>query len=202
MSHRVVDELRRAVDLDVDIADRESITVWLMRMSSNHKLELFHPRTGKIVYQGIGFRGSPEIVFDQYVSHVIEDIVEKHVRSAEFSLPSVPNKQRSHASLEMEAIILGARARLRNRAADIKGKLLNDGLSQPRPVLLRSAVEPINVRGRIQGHLSELGDREKGEKALVGWLERFAKSNPALSNLMSFLIGTAIAVVGMLLGPK
>ncbi|WP_425988944.1 hypothetical protein [Brevundimonas sp. TWP2-3-2] len=200
MVHRIVAELRRSIDHDVDVTDRESITVWLMRMSGGYKLELYHPRTGKIAYEGIGFQGSPELVFDQYVSHVVEDLVEHHVRYTEANLSAVPIAQRERAALEMESAILGARAKLRNRAADIKGRLLGDGFTRPVPVPLRSALEPIDVHGRVHGALTELKERDRADRPLFGWLERFAKSNPALSNLMSFLIGTVVAVIGMWLG--
>ncbi|MBX9708501.1 MAG: hypothetical protein K2X61_11265 [Caulobacteraceae bacterium] len=184
----------------MDVTDRESITVWLMRMSGGYKLELFHPRTGKIAYEGIGFEGSPELVFDQYVSHVIEDLVERHVRYTEENLSAVPLAQRGRAALECESAILGARLKLRNRAADIKGRLLRNGLTRPVPVTIRSPLEPINVHERIHGLLAELKERDSENRPLFGWLERFAKSNPALSNLVSFLIGTLVAIAAMWLG--
>lgn len=198
-TNRIVEELRRAVDLDVDVADRESITVWLMRMAGGYRLELFHPRTGKIVYEGIRFDGSPEIVFDQYVSHVIEDLVEKHVRYVEDHLADVPADRREWAAKQCEAAINGARLRLRNRAADIKGRLLGNG-HNPTPTPIRHSFPPIDIAGRVRGRLAELQTAERTSKPLLGWLERFAKANPALSNLISFLAGLGIAVAGMLLG--
>lgn len=194
MVHRIVAELRRAIDHDVDVADRESITVWLMRMSGGYKLELYHPRTGKISYEGITFHGSPEVVFDQYVCHIIEDLVEKHVRWVEAELGNVPVEQRNRAAVECEAAISGIRAKLRYRAADIKGRLLGNGIS-PVPVPLRCPIEVIDIPGRIRGITAELAKADRSSRPMWGWLERFAKSNPAFSNIISFVAGGALALL-------
>ena len=83
---REIDELQRSLDADVAIFDRESITKWLMQFSSGLPLKLSHPVIGNISYQGIRFAGSVVPAYDRYVTRVIEDLVEKHVRGVEAAM--------------------------------------------------------------------------------------------------------------------
>jgi hypothetical protein len=62
-------------------------------------------------------------------------------------------------------------------------------------------VAPVNVSGRISAAVDHICKNRpaKPPAPLWGWLERFAKTNPALSNLASFLAGVVITIIGLLL---
>lgn len=151
MLHVLIHRLERDLTGDVDATDRRAITPWLMQFSAGKPLKLSHPRLGHISYEGVGFSGSPALVFDQFVCHTIEDLVDRHLRAVEDALPAVPPAQLDEVVGQATGLLVAARTKLLNRAADIKGSLLRNGLDDLQPVRLGpGGVEPINVSQRLK----------------------------------------------------
>jgi hypothetical protein len=195
---RIVDNLQRALNAEIEVFDRENITVWLMQFSANLPLRLHHPRIGNISYQGIAFSGSAVIVFDRYINLCVEDFIEKHVRQIEEAMTSAETDQLNEIASHSIDLILSARASLRRRAERIKGRMLAPPTQQASLVALgNSGVEQVNVAARINARVSELmRQRPVPEPPPVWrWLERFASSNPALSNIISFALGAILAYI-------
>jgi hypothetical protein len=143
--------LKRDLDIDTAILDREAITIWLIAFSAQEvQLVLEHPRLGKISYRGaIGFAGSPALIFDQYVGFSIEDLVARYVDRIETELPSIDRPERRVASHRAAEYLLGTRSRLLDRAADIKGRLLSNGFNPRRVSIDLAGIDRIPVVERL-----------------------------------------------------
>ena len=179
--HAPTNRLKRDLDMDVAIVDRQNITCWLMAFSAGTLLELEHPRLGSIRYLGVGFQGSPALVFDQYVGHVIEDLVERHLVALEAALAIVPRGERAQVVEDGCEELQKARMKLSTRAADIKGRLLGNGFN-PVPVPLHGAgVAPVPIVQRLAAELKALQHMEfQNMKVSSATLDRLADAVAAM----------------------
>lgn len=204
MFSRIIDDLQRAMTADAEIVERDDITVWLMKFASGLPLKLQHPRTGPISFHGVRFSGSAISAFDRYVVLSIEDLVEKYTRDAERKLAEVDPQELDDIAARATNVIISIKKRLVERANEVKGRLLaGPGKSAGAVQLKAAGIVPIDVRARLSARVTELRKKQPPPppKPVWGWLENFAKTNPALSNVISFLIGAGIpATVTLLLG--
>jgi len=198
---RLLDDLRRSLEKDVEITDRESITVWLMQFASGLPLELHHPVMGSISYRGVKFSGSVLRVYDRYVFLQIEDIVEKHVRQIEAQLEEQDTPNLAEIASRAAGLILANRQKLRDRAESVKGRLLTPPTESSKSVALSfTGVEMIDISARLNARVEEIQRKRKKDAPAPVWggLERFARSNPALANIISFGAGVIVTLIAAL----
>lgn len=182
--HTLLQRLHHDLEDDRATIDRDCITRWLMCFSANKPLILEHPRLGKIHYSGIGFVGSPELVFDQFVRYSVEDLVEKHTRSVEDFLPDVDNLDLDSVADRAAGMLHSVRAQLYDRAAVIKGRLKGDGFNPKRDPVRVSSHEQSDVFRRLRSRVSVL-KRERSQSVTV--------SVVTISRLLAHVNGTQSA---------
>jgi hypothetical protein len=199
----MIDDLRRSLDHDSEVLDRTAITHWLTQFSAKLPLELYHPKMGRIRYAGITFSGSPIQAFDRFVSLSIEDLVEKHVRAIEAAMAEVEENQLQEVTDEAVGLIVSARVALQSKAGHVKAALLGNvrstaQRSQITRVPIHSSAETIPVMERLNNRAAALRQArvaQSGRARSWGGLERFAKANPALSNVISFFLGALVTLI-------
>jgi hypothetical protein len=113
------------ISRDADEIENHKVIRWLMMFAANKPLVLDDFRGGKIHYEGVGFSGSPSIVYDQYISRLLEDFEERWVRVTEDAL-ILQNEANLEATARQAAGLISSHSqRILNRARDVKSKLGN-----------------------------------------------------------------------------
>jgi hypothetical protein len=202
MYNRALDDLQRSLEADSQILDRENITVWLMRFSSGLPLKLHHPVIGNISYSGIQFAGSVLPVYDRYVSQVIEDLIEKNLSTFETALQNVEPEQLMSIGSQGASLLVSTRQKLFGRAGFTKDRLLKRSEDNSPSRISSAGVTPVKIQQRIDHAIMEIVKRvpPPEKKPVWGWLETFAKTNPTLSNIISFAAGALVtAAVDLIL---
>jgi len=161
-----------------------------MQFSAGLPLKLHHPVIGDISYSGIKFAGSVIPVYDRYVCLVVEDLIEKNLAIFEAALPAVDPAQLQEVGDQGAGMLTSARQRLLTRASNVKARL--QGVEEGGQSNVGAAgVTRVNISGRTKSKVDEILKKQpKPEPTPIwGWLENFAKTNPALSNVTSFFAG-------------
>jgi hypothetical protein len=159
MTHTLIQRLQHDLEDDRATLDRTGITRWLMCFSANKPLSLEHPRIGKIHYDGGGFEGSPELIFDQFVRYSIDDLVEKHTRLLECALNDVDFGDLDVVADQAAGMLWSVRGQLLDRAAVIKGRLKGNGISPRRAPVYISPHEQRDMFSRLRARVAEIKRR-------------------------------------------
>jgi hypothetical protein len=202
MSLRQIDDLKRRLARDYDLVDREHILRWQLIFASGKTTDFFHPRMGHIRIGGVDFSGSTVQVFDRYVALTVEDFTAEHVRYAEQLLEEVATEEIKAASREMATLIVSSRLKLLQRAAQVKTMMLTRTRGGRLVQVAALGEEPVPIARRLDERAQQILTERASAAPPVGWfpaLERWAKANPALSNILSFVAGVIATLLGSLL---
>jgi hypothetical protein len=115
--------LKVDISRDADEIENNKVTRWLMMFASNKPLILDDFRGGKIHYEGVEFSGSPALIYDQYISRLLEDFEERWVRVTEDALLLQTEANLEATALQAAGLIKSYSQRILNRARDVKDKL-------------------------------------------------------------------------------
>jgi len=182
---------------DVEEIEDRKITHWLTMLASGKPLRLDDFRGGTINFQGVGFSGSPELVYDQYISRLVEDFEERWIRVSEDAISQYFTADVDETAEQAAGLIQGYSSKLISHARETKERLgrLRNGAGAGRLRLLPRSGPDVRTRLLATAALVS-NQRPKPQKAMMGRLEDWGRANPLLAAL---IIGLSGAVVGSII---
>lgn len=111
------------VPKDSDLVDRKNITHWLMAFSAGKSVNLDDFRGSTIRLGGVEFSGSAELIYDQYISDLIQEFEERWIRIVEDALDQQLDDKLDEVARQSAGLIEAYSRKLVHRAEAIKGTL-------------------------------------------------------------------------------
>lgn len=123
--HPFAVRLSATLEREREILEKRHLSPWLLAFSAGSRLEIDDLRGGKIVFDGIRFGGSTELVFDQFVSRLLRDQAELTLEISETELQTAETRQHVQKIASIaDGAVSSHLNQIWQRATEIKRKLL------------------------------------------------------------------------------